>query len=144
MHDKVDTLGLTVRKNGLMGGRLRLGGDLVYSRATTDIGMNGGSYANNLLAVAGAPAGTIAAFFIPAANLPSVTVKTTTLRLSGQYAIDRQSSVGLIYIYERMTNVDWAYNGMQFGTGTNYLPTNEQAPNFNVHVVGVSYAYRFR
>jgi hypothetical protein len=71
-------------------------------------------------------------------------VETTTLRLSGQYAIDKQSSVGLIYIYQRMRTTDWSYAGMQFGTGTNYLPTNEQAPNFNVSVVGVSYAYRFR
>ena len=29
-------------------------------------------------------------------------------------------------------------------SGTNYLPTNEQFPAYNVHVVGVAYTYRFR
>ncbi|MGZ5082693.1 MAG: MtrB/PioB family decaheme-associated outer membrane protein [Usitatibacter sp.] len=144
MHDKVDTLGFTVRKTGLMGGRLRLGGDLTYSRQSTDIGVNGGSYANNPFAVAGAPAGTIAAFFIAAQNLPNVTVKTTTLRLNAQYQIDKSSAVGFLYIYEKLSSNDWAYQGMQLGTGTNYLPTNEKSPNYNVNVVGVAYSYRFR
>jgi len=144
MRDKVDTLGFALRKTGLMGGKLRLGADLSYARQTTDIGVSGGSYANNPLAVAGAPAGTIAAFFIAAQNLPTVTVKTTTLRLNGQYQIDKRSAVGALYIYSRMSGVDWAYDGMQFGTGTNYLPTNETAPNYTIHVVGLSYTYRFR
>jgi MtrB/PioB family decaheme-associated outer membrane protein len=144
MRDKVDTLGLAVRKTGLLGGRLRLGGDVSFARQTTDIGVNGGSYVNNPLAIAGAPAGTTAAFFIAAQNLPTVTVKTTTVRLNGQYQLDKSSAVGMIYIYQRMTGVDWSYQGMQYGTGTNYLPTNEQAPNYTVQVVGVSYTYRFR
>ncbi|MGZ5080300.1 MAG: MtrB/PioB family decaheme-associated outer membrane protein [Usitatibacter sp.] len=144
MRDKVDTLGLSVRKTGLAGGKLRLGGDLVYTRQTTDIGISGGSYIANPFALTGAPAGTPAFFFIAAQNMPTVTVKTTTLRLSGQYQIDRTSAVGAIYLYQRMTGVDYSYTGMQFGTGTNYLPTNEQAPNFTVQVVGVSYTYRFR
>lgn len=108
------------------------------------IGVMGGSYTNNPLAISGAPAGTIAAFYIPAAALPTVMVKTTTLRLNGQYAIDKRASVGMIYIHQHMTTVDWMYNGMQFGTGTNYLPTNEQAPNYTVNVVGVFHSYRFR
>jgi MtrB/PioB family decaheme-associated outer membrane protein len=144
MRDKVDTLGLSVRKTGLAAGKLRLGADLLYSRQTTDIGVNGGSYANNPYAVAGAPAGTVAAYFISTQDLPTVTVKTTTLRLGGQYQIDKSSSVGAMYIYEKMTGVDYSYTGMQFGTGSNYLPTNEQAPSYTVHVVGVSYTYRFR
>jgi hypothetical protein len=126
-----------------MGGRLRLGADLTYARQQTDIGVNGGSYVNNPLAVTGAPAGTIAAFFIAAQNLPTVTVKTTTVRLNAQYQIDKVSAIGAIYIYERLSSTDWAYNGMQFGSGTNYIPTNEQVPNYNVNVIGVSYTYRF-
>jgi hypothetical protein len=144
MHDKVDTLGLSVRETGVMGGRVHLGGDVYYSRATTDIGVNGGSYANNPLAVTGAPAGTVAAFFIAAQNLPTVVVKTTTVRLTGQYLIDKSSTVSLLYMYQRLSGDDWAYQGMQFGTGTNYLPTNEKFPSYNVNVVAVSYLYRFR
>jgi hypothetical protein len=54
------------------------------------------------------------------------------------------SAVGLLYIYGHMDSNDWSYQGMQYGTGTNYLPTNQQSPNYNVNVVAVSYTYRFR
>ena len=33
---------------------------------------------------------------------------------------------------------------LQYGTGTNYLPTNEQPWNYNVSVIGVSYIYRWQ
>ena len=144
MHDKVDTFGLAVRQSGLMGGNLRLGADLTYTRQSTDVGVNGGSYANNPLAITGAPAGTVAAYYIAAQALPNVTIKTTYLRLNGQYMVDKQSFVSAMYIYGRMTGVDWSTAGMQFGTGTNYIPTNEQSPNYKVQVVGASYTYRFR
>ena len=144
MRDKVDTLGFSIRKSGLVGGRLVLGGDVFYSRATTDINVNGGSYVNNPLAITGAPAGTVAAFFIPAQALPTVIMKTTTVRLTGQYQLDKQSTINAMYMYARLEGQDWAYQGMQYGTGTAYLPTNEQFPAYKVNVVAVSYTYRFR
>ncbi len=33
---------------------------------------------------------------------------------------------------------------MQYGTVTAVMPTNEQSPNYNVSVVGVSYIYRWQ
>jgi hypothetical protein len=32
---------------------------------------------------------------------------------------------------------------MQFGTGTNYMPTLEKAPSYTVHVAGLSLIYIF-
>jgi hypothetical protein len=144
MRDKVDTAGFTVRQTGLMGGRLRLFGDLAYTRQSTDIDVNGGSYVNNPYAVAGAPAGTSAAFFIGAQPLPTVVVKILSLQVKAQYDLDRTSSVGAMYMYGKLEGNDYAYNGMQFGTGTNYMPTNEKFPSYNVNVFGVAYSYRFR
>ena len=45
---------------------------------------------------------------------------------------------------QRLKSTDYAYDGMQFGTGANYLPTLQHAPNHTVHVIGVSYVARFR
>ena len=39
--------------------------------------------------------------------------------------------------------VDWSYDGYQFGTGTNFMPTNEQAPNYTVQNLGVAYTFSF-
>jgi hypothetical protein len=39
---------------------------------------------------------------------------------------------------------DYAYDGMQYGSLTGIMPTNEQAPNYNVSVVGLSYILRWQ
>jgi len=145
MRDKNSTLGLTVRHKGLMAGKLDLKGDVVYTRAKTDIGVNGGSYVQNpLLTSTAGQTAAVAFYYIPAAALPTVTTNTLEVRIGGRYEIDKASAVRVGYTYSRLKAVDWAYNGMQFGTGTNYLPTNEQAPNFTVHVIGAAYAYSFK
>jgi hypothetical protein len=147
MRDKVDTLGLSLKKKGLMAGKLELVGDVVFTRARTDNNVSGGNYANNPAAVANAAgaAGSTAAYYLAATALPTVTTNTTELKLSGQYTIDKSAAVRVGYTYQHMKAVDWAYDGMQVGGGlTGVLPTNEQAPNYTVHVVGVSYLYTFR
>jgi MtrB/PioB family decaheme-associated outer membrane protein len=143
MHDTVDTLGFTVKKKGLMAGKLDLQGIFTYSRAQTDVAVNGGSYVNNPLAAAGAQPGGIGAYYIAASALPTVTTNILALKLNGKYEIDKKSAVRVSYSYTWMKAVDWAYDGMQFGTGTNYLPTNEQAPEFVVQTLGASYIYSF-
>ena len=148
MRDKVDTLGVGFKYKNLMGGRLDVAGDLVYTHARTDVGVAGGSYANNPFALAApAPAlapGVPAVFFIPAANTPTATTKTIELRLGGQYAIDKMSAIRVLYWYQHLQSNDYVYDGMQFGTLTNVIPTNEQPFNYNVHVVGVTYIYRWQ
>jgi MtrB/PioB family decaheme-associated outer membrane protein len=144
MRDKVDTLGLTLKKKGLMSGKLELTGDLVYTRARTDINVTGGSYVNNPLAAAGAQPGGVGAFYIAASALPTVETNTTELRVNGRYELDKKSAVHVGYLYSHMKAKDWAYDGMQFGTGTNYMPTAEQAPDYSVSVVSASYIYSFK
>lgn len=148
MRDKVDTFGAGFKYKNLMGGRLEVVGDLVYTHARTDIGVAGGSYVNNPFALAApAPAlapGVAAVFFIPAANMPTATTKTIELRLGGQYELDKVSALRVLYWYQHLRSNDYVYDGMQFGTLTNVLPTDEQPFNYNVHVVGVTYIYRFR
>lgn len=146
MHDRADTAGLTFAWNGLWRHRLDLTADLVYSRAQTDIDMSGASYANNPFALAKAPvlgAGTPAVFLIQAADLPPVLTRTFELRLSGRYAVSPASDLRLVYEYARTKIEDFAYDGLQFGTGTEQLPTTEQAPNYVVQVVALYYRYRF-
>ena len=148
MRDKVDTFGAAFNYRGLMGGRLDLLGDLVYTHARTNNDVKGGQYVNNPFAAAAPapvlPAGTPAVFFIPGAALPTVTTKTVEFRLSGQYAIDPQSAVRVAYWFQRLTSNDYTFEGMQYGTITSVIPTNEQPFNYRVHVVGVSYLYQWR
>jgi hypothetical protein len=146
MHDHADTVGFSLTKKAFLSPRFDFIGDVVYSRAQTDVDVRGGSYSNNPFALAGAPvlpAGVPAILYIPAANLPPVVTNTLELRLTGRLSIGKSGALRVFYALQRTKNVDFAYEGLQFGTGTEQLPTNEQAMDYTIHLVGVSYAYRF-
>ena len=144
MKDKVHTVGAGFDWKNLAAGKLELMGNVLYSDARTDIGVSGGTYANNPFALAGSPAVDPAVLFIPAEGMPTVTEKLLELQLVGQYTIDRRSMVRLFYGYQRLKVTDYMYEGMQFGSLTGIMPTNEQAPNYNVSVVGLSYILRWQ
>jgi MtrB/PioB family decaheme-associated outer membrane protein len=136
MHDQIDTLGFAFKQKGLLHDRLELDGNLVFTRARTDIGVTGGMYVTDPFAV-------VAAYYIPAAAVPTVSTNTIELKLSGRYTIDKSQAVRVGYSYWHMKSTDYAYDGMQYGGLSNVLPTNEQAPNYSVSAVGVSYIYTF-
>ncbi len=145
MQNDVDVLGLSLAKRGLMGGKLSLEGNFVFSWAKTNVDVTGGNYANNpRLAAARNPATSTAAYFIPAANLPSVTTDTFDLRFTAQYAFTKASSIRAMYSYMRMDSSDYAYEGMQPGALVAVLPTYESAPIYSVHAIGLSYNYSFQ
>ena len=89
------------------------------------------------------PAGTPAVFLIPAADLPPVVTRTFEVRISGRYALTPSSDLRLMYEYARTKVEDFAYEGLQPGTGTEQMPTLEQAPNYVVQVVALYYRHRF-
>ena len=146
MVEQADTVGLSLIKKQFIWHRLDLTADATYSRAATDVDVRGGSYANNPFALAGAPvlaAGVPAVLYVPAANLPPVTTKTIDLRLGARVSVGKSGEVRVFYEVQRMKATDYAYDGMQFGTGTEQLPSLEQAPDYTVHVVGLTFGYRF-
>ncbi len=148
MLDVVDTVGAGFDYKHLLAGKLDLAGSLVYSDARSDNGMTGGTYANNPLALA-APAPALAAgvpavFYIPAADLPTVTTKTVEVRLNAQYELGESSAVRAFYWFQRLRANDYAYEGMQFGSIGAVMPTNEKVPDYSVHVLGLTYVYRWQ
>jgi hypothetical protein len=142
MRDRIHTLGFSVAKKT---DKVNGGGDVIYARARSTNDVTGGTWVNNPLALPGAPAGTIAAYLIPASPLPVVRTDTLDLRLNGTYAVRSRQSLRIVYDYMRMRSADWAYDGMQIGNGTpsGVLPTQETPFNYGVHVIGVSYVIAF-
>jgi hypothetical protein len=142
MRDLIHTVGFSLMKKTE---KLALSADAISARAHSTNGVTGGSWANNPLALPGAPAGTIAAYFIPATPLPIVTTNTLDLRLNGTYAVHAHQSLRVVYDYMRMRSADWMYDGMQIGSGTlsGVLPSLETPFNYGVHVIGVSYLIAF-
>ncbi len=129
MDDTIDTAGVSLRHKGMFGGRLELDADLVYVRACSPYQVIGG---------AGLPASQ------QPHSLPDVTSRSTELRLNARYALDGQSSLRVIYLYRRLASADFALDLYTTASLTRLLGTQESAPRFNVHMLGVSYWYSFR
>ena len=141
--DKVNSAGLAWNAKEVWDSKLDVTGNVTLSRARSDNNVTGGNWANNLLVGPGAAPTTIAAYFIAATPLPTVTTDSAELRVSGRYTINKGQAVRVVYTYMRMSSADWAYEGMQFGSMQGVLPSNEQPFNYSVHVVGVSYVLAF-
>ena len=144
-RDRTLTIGASLTKKRLLSSKVDVTGGLTYNDSRTDVRVTGGSYVNNPYAgVAAAPAGTVAAYYIPATPLPTVRNRALELRVNGAYQVDKSSSVHLIYGLSRLLSTDWAYEGMQDGALTQVLPTRERAPNYLVNSFGISYVVSWR
>jgi MtrB/PioB family decaheme-associated outer membrane protein len=152
-RDDIDSLGLGVKKKGLMGGKLEIGADLLYTRANSPVGIN----ANQANTGTGA--------YSP---LPDILSQSDQIKLNAKYTVDKNSAVRFTYATMHLTSTNYAWDGLQTGSHTGYsaasatngcavgnagcgagyynilLPTNEKAPNYRVNVVSVTYLYSFK
>jgi hypothetical protein len=140
MLDAVHTVGATLRRRAE---RLDVSALVLYSRSRWDNNVSGGNWANNILNGPGGAPTTIAAFFIPATPLPTSSVDNAEVRLNGTYTIRAHQFLHLAYSFLHMSSADWMYEGMQLGSLSGVLPSNEQPFAYNVSVIGVSYVFTF-
>ena len=129
-----DAIGLSTKHTGLMGGKLELVGDLSYafdkSRYSTQV---------PYLATCGNAA------TLTCGDTPDIKSTLLTFKLTGTYQVDKKSRIALAYQYQKLKSDDFFYNSYQYGfTPNRVMPTNEQAPNYSVNVVAVSYIYNFK
>jgi MtrB/PioB family decaheme-associated outer membrane protein len=131
--DEDNTIGLAAKQKGLMGGKLEVSSDLTYS-----LGQSHYSTQTPYSATCSATTSLICG------STPTISSETVSLKITGQYQVDKSSKVALGYMFQQLTSKDYYYNFYQYGyTGTGNLPTNEQAPNYSVNVVTVAYTYLF-
>ena len=109
-----------------MAGKLDLSAILTYTRGVTMIGVSG---QNEDL--------------VPAASMPDVTSRAMALNLNGLYAVDKNSSIRVLYMYQRLMTKDWATEGVGPASVPTMIGTNQVSPNYSVHVIGASYLYKF-
>jgi MtrB/PioB family decaheme-associated outer membrane protein len=121
-------------KHAFLGGKLELLGDLSYS-------LDKSHYSTQVpyLATCGAT-GTLTC-----GDTPDIKAELVAFKLTGSYRIDKHAKVALVYLYQNLTSSDYYYNGYQYGyTPNRVMPTNEQAPNYEVSFLGASYVYSFQ
>ena len=125
-RDRVNTFGASLRYNKLMAGKLDLSAILTYTRSVTMIGVSGQNID-----------------LIPTASMPDVTSRAMALNLNGLYAVDKNSSIRVLYMYQRLMTKDWATEGVGAASVPTMIGTNQVSPNYSVHVIGASYLYKF-
>jgi len=143
-QDRTTTFGLNWKDQGIANGKVEWGVDAHYSFAMTNIGINGGSYSNNPLAVSNQTAViTPAVYYIGAQNMPDVLTRAITIGTKLQYHFSPYKTAAVGASTERFRNSDYVYQGMQLGSLSSVMPTFETAPNFNVTTIAIAYSYRF-
>ena len=137
LKDADTTFGVNAKQGGLMGGRLELLGDLVFSTAKTSYNTT-----LNYDLLSGPPCSDPSIFTCVA--LPDIKNDLFAVKVSGAYAVAKATKVKLGYLYQRLKSDDFYYNGLQTGfTPTSVLPTNQVAPSYSVGVVYASFIHEF-
>jgi MtrB/PioB family decaheme-associated outer membrane protein len=75
----------------------------------------------------------------PAALLPNIDTRRTTVRMFGQYAVQKNMSVRLDLIYDRFHTTDWTYTNFVYADGTTGANLNASST-----FLGLSLVYRFQ
>jgi MtrB/PioB family decaheme-associated outer membrane protein len=133
LDDRDQTIGVTARQKGLMGGKLEITADLSVTAGRT-------KYHTEVpyLATCATPA------VLSCGDTPQIYSRTEIFKLKGNYQIDKQSSVNVGYWFQKLVSNDYFFNAYQTGfTPSTLLPTNQQAPSYKVHVITLSYLYTF-
>jgi MtrB/PioB family decaheme-associated outer membrane protein len=139
LSDEDLTLGVGVKQAGLWGGKLELSADASHS-------VGKGVY-NTALNYAGATTGGLtcsASQILSCGQLPDIKSTMSQLKLTGAYQVDKKTKVMLRYVYQHLASSDYYYNGYQYGTSpSGLMPTNQQAPNYNVNAVAATLVHTF-
>jgi MtrB/PioB family decaheme-associated outer membrane protein len=137
LTDDSNTVGITAKQRGLMGGKLDLSGDLSYSFGKTRYSTQAANCTNPDPTLCGTP-GT------NSGDLPDIKNEMLRLRITGIYQVDKASKVALGYRFQKLKSNDYYYSAYQTGsTDVGVLPTNQQAPNYSVNLFMASYIYSF-
>lgn len=137
LKDDSNAIGISTKNRGLMGGKLEIIGDLSYSLDTS-------KYSTQAPYTTGATLCSLPTI-LTCGDTPDIKTEVITLKLTGNYQVDKSGKIAVGYIYQNMKSSDYFYNGEQYGyTPLRVMPTNMQAPNYTVNVVTVSYIYTFK
>ncbi|MGB5717737.1 MAG: MtrB/PioB family decaheme-associated outer membrane protein, partial [Gammaproteobacteria bacterium] len=122
--DKVNTVGVGARVSGIRS-KWDVGADLVYTRATGEIDMKNLDSANRNN------------------DYPDLKTSLTSVKLWTEYHYRRDLAFKLSYWYQDYSADNWAVDNLQEDSINNLLLLGEDTQDYDVHVVGVSFVYKF-
>ncbi len=137
LTDISNAVGLNTKHTGLMGGKFELLGDLSYS-------LDKSRYSTQVPALLTCASTFITNSTLVCGDTPDIKTNVITLKLTGNYQVNKAGKVTLGYLFQQMRSSDFFYNGEAFGfTSGRMMPTGMQSPNYSVHALAASYSYLF-
>jgi hypothetical protein len=137
LKDKDLTIGINIKQSDLLSGKLEVKGDLTYTRGQVNY--------DTEYVTAGAGQYCSAPSLKQCGALPSIINNQLTLKLTGDYKLDKQEKITTAYQFQRLKTSDYYYNGYQTGnTPNSVLPDNQQSGAYNLYVIAATYTYSFR
>jgi MtrB/PioB family decaheme-associated outer membrane protein len=133
--DKIWTVGFGAKYGGLMGGKLTLSLDAMYSDAKTSQDFTGGTYYSN---------GVTSNVYIPAQNMPEMRSKVTELKLGAKYDLNKSSAVRFTWLHRRLRSSDPQFDLFGITSVQAYIGPGLASPTYNVNAVALTYVYKFR
>jgi MtrB/PioB family decaheme-associated outer membrane protein len=140
LNDDDVTVGINGKQKALLGGRLELNEDLTYSLANTKYNTTVNYASTTCIGTTAAATSNLGC-----GSPSTIRSELWQLKLSGNYHVDKASSVVLGYTYQHLKSSDYYYNAYQYPYNyTSGLSTNQQAPNYSASMVFVAYQYSFQ
>lgn len=122
-RDRVDTLGVGFKRT-LIKDRIDVGTDYVYAKSEGKVDITAGSS-------------------LTTAPLPLSVSRLNALGVYGTYRWKKDWSVKARYWIENYESSDWALDNVEPNTLANVITLGEDSPDYTVHVLTLSLAYRF-
>jgi MtrB/PioB family decaheme-associated outer membrane protein len=116
-EEDTGSAGVGLRKS-LLGGRLDLETDLVYSQSVGSVSVDN-------------------------SQLPDTSVTLRQLSLGGAYRMSKDLTMRMRYRMEHYDSRDWALDGVAPDAVVGLITMGEESPDYDVHLITVSVAYRF-
>ena len=148
LTDVDDSLGIGFKQGNLMAGKLELSGDYAYTVSTSSYNTAVGSdyvvYANAAAQASNTSTSCSLASVLSCGALPDIKTVIAQFKLAGVYAVDKETKVSVRYMYSKLNNTDYYYNGYQTGmTPSTLMPTNQQPGNYSINLIAVSLIHSF-
>jgi MtrB/PioB family decaheme-associated outer membrane protein len=122
-RDRMDTIGGGVAKT-LIKNTLDLGADYVYAKSKSEVDVTAGSS-------------------LTTAPLPVSITRLNSLSVYGKYTLRRDMALKARYWIEKFRSTDWAADNVDPNTLANVITLGEDSPGYTVHVLTISFVYRF-
>jgi MtrB/PioB family decaheme-associated outer membrane protein len=136
LESSSNAVGLNTKHSGLMRGKLEVLGDISYS-------LDKSGYSTQAAYTSGATLCSLP-WVLTCGSTPDIRTQLITVKLIGNYQVNKPGKVALGYVYQHLNSDDYFYNSYQYGyTPNRVMPTNQQSGSYSVNELSATYIYSF-